>query len=87
MEKTFLIGIVLLACNLVPANYWQPQISSANVSFNHAWFSDYFNAAPINRNILNQADNSFLEHSDNYVKSSISMYNVIKTKKAPNCVP
>jgi hypothetical protein len=87
MEKTFLIGIVLLVCILVPANYWQPQISSAKISFNHAWFSDYFKAAPINRNILNQADNSFLEHSDNYVKSSISMYNVIKTKNVANRVP
>lgn len=86
IEKSFLITIVLLMCIIVPINYWQPQISTAKISPKNSWFSDYLNAVPINRNILNQSDNQFLKQADDYVKSSIHMYNLIKSRNKVKAV-
>jgi len=82
---TTLVATVLLvlACN--PKSYWVPEFNQISLNPSQNWLISYFRGHSIDRELTECGDidcsnNNFFSHSDNYVKSSIKMYQLLTNR-------
>ena len=73
----------LLVLTINPKSYWVPEFNQISFNPTRNWLVGYFRGHSIDRELtkckdIDCSNNSFFSQSDNYVKSSIKMYQLLR---------
>lgn len=86
LQKKLLFLIFIVSSVITPLNYWTPLWVNSSLKVSSTWFYLYFQNKSIPREIVNCflvdcKNNTFINNSDSYVKSSIDIFNKIEKNK------